>query len=148
VQHLGDGVIDLSERPCLVDHPGPAGRVEGEDLGQVGAGADDRTDDRRAVQYGVEHRDAQRPGGGQRDEDEPSAAAQPGVGGGEGLVVDGQADGDIGASVPAKYLRRVLGADVDDDVRAELDGPQGQTSPNAGAFGPGLLTLSSGGQGR
>ena len=54
VQDLGDGIVDAGPRPGLVNDPGPAGRVQVEDLEQVGAGADDRPDDRGAVEHGVE----------------------------------------------------------------------------------------------
>ena len=38
-------VVDLLEPARLADHPGPAERVQGEHLGEVLAGADDRADD-------------------------------------------------------------------------------------------------------
>ena len=59
----------------------PAGGVQGEDVGEVVAGADDRADDGLAVDDGVEDRQAQRRVvSGQRDADQAPAAAQRPVG--------------------------------------------------------------------
>ena len=55
---VGDGLVDLLERSGLADHAGLAGGVELEHLAQVLRGADDRADDRDAVEDGLEDRES------------------------------------------------------------------------------------------
>ena len=65
---------------------------------------------------------AQRAGRGQRHQHEPATPAQPGVGRGERLVIDGQAHRHVGSAVSLQHRGRVVGAGVDDDIRAEFAG--------------------------
>src|SRR5215831_4306676 len=51
LEHFGDRLVDAGQRPGLVNHPGPARGMQGEHVIEVGAGADDRTDHRLAVQH-------------------------------------------------------------------------------------------------
>src|ERR1700733_9109193 len=55
-----DGLVDLVDLAVDGDHCGPAGGVQGEDVTEVVASADDRADDSLAVDHGVEDRQTQR----------------------------------------------------------------------------------------
>ncbi len=69
-----------------------------EHLGEVLTGADDRTDDLRAVQDGVEDRDLQLSLRRERHQNECAAPPQRAVGGRERLVAHGQRDGRVGTA--------------------------------------------------
>src|SRR3984893_345886 len=76
-----DGLVDLVDLAVDGDHGGAAGGVQGEDVGEVVTGADDRADDSLAVDDGVEDWQAQRRiVSGQRDAYQAPAAAQRPVG--------------------------------------------------------------------
>src|SRR5664280_1834022 len=66
-EHVVDGLVDLVELVVDGDDPGAAGGVQGEDVGKVVAGADDRANNRLAVEDRVEDRARHRAVGGQRD---------------------------------------------------------------------------------
>ena len=96
-----------------------AGGVQGEDVGEVVTGADDRADDSLAVDDGVEDRQAQRRiVSGQRHAHQAPAAAQRPVGLVECPGRRRERDGHIGAAEGLDRLDRVGGQRVDNMVGA------------------------------
>src|SRR6266540_4183649 len=120
--HLLEALVDLVQAACLADHPGASQRVELEDLGQVGAGTDDRADDGDAVEHGLEDGQPHVVVRRQRDEDERATAAQGPVRLLERLRRDGDRDCGIGTAELLDGLDRVLHERVHRVVGAELAG--------------------------
>src|SRR3984885_9438944 len=122
-QDVVDGFVDLVDLAVDGDYLGPPGGVQGEDVTEVVAGADDRADDRLAVDHGVEDRQTQRRVvSGQGDTHQASAAAQRPVGLVERSGRRREGDGHIGAAERLDRLDRIGSQGVDDMVGAEFGG--------------------------
>jgi hypothetical protein len=135
VLDVGDRLVDLLERADLARDVGAARRVELEHFAQLRPGADDRADDRDAVEHGLEDRQRHLVVRRQGDEHERAAATQRGerllerarryrqrdrlIGAAEGLdrldrVLLGRVDGELGTQLAGEFELLVVQVDRDD----------------------------------